>query len=54
MINPVLTTPSVRGQDTMRALVSRHYGGPDIVAVEDTAKPLDHQGRTVAEISREK
>ena len=28
MNNPVLTIPRIRNEDTMRALVSRSYGGP--------------------------
>lgn len=44
MIDHVLNTPSVRGHDTMRALVSRRYGGPDKVEVEDMAKPAPEAG----------
>ncbi|MGC5222565.1 NAD(P)-dependent alcohol dehydrogenase [Micromonospora sp. DT81.3] len=44
MTNPALTAPTVRRDGTMRALVSRHYGGPDVVAVEDVVKPAPQAG----------
>ena len=44
MHDPVLTIPGIRDHDTMRALVSRSYGGPEVLALEQVAKPAPHAG----------
>jgi len=44
MNNPVLTVPRTRNDDTMQALVSRSYGGPEVLAVERVAKPAPQEG----------
>ena len=38
MNNPVLASPGIRS-DTMKAIVSRRYGGPDVLVLEAVAKP---------------
>jgi NADPH:quinone reductase-like Zn-dependent oxidoreductase len=37
---PVLASPTIRDHDTMRATVSRSYGGPEVLALEEVAKPV--------------
>ncbi len=37
---PVQARPGIRNDRTMRALASRRYGGPDILAIEQMVKPV--------------
>lgn len=44
MTNPVIATTGIRSTDTMKALVSRSYGGPDVLAIEKVARPVPKVG----------
>ncbi|MEX1078292.1 MAG: NAD(P)-dependent alcohol dehydrogenase [Homoserinimonas sp.] len=44
MTQPVIAPPGVRSTDTMKALVSRSYGGPDVLAIEKVATPVPKAG----------
>jgi len=36
--------PGIRSNDTMKAMVSRSYGGPEVLALEEVAKPVPEAG----------
>lgn len=38
------TTPDIRDHDTMRAVVSRSYGGPEMLVLEEVARPTPQAG----------
>ena len=40
MNKPVLVTPCIGSNDVMKAMVSRRYGGPEVLALEEVAKPV--------------
>ena len=44
MNNSVLAGPGIRNNSTMKALASRRYGGPDVVTIEEVAKPVPQAG----------
>ena len=44
MNNPVLASPGIRNNSTMKALASRRYGGPDVVTIEEVGKPVPQAG----------
>jgi NADPH:quinone reductase-like Zn-dependent oxidoreductase len=44
MNNPANATTGIRSTDTMKALVSRRYGGPDVLALDDVDKPVPKPG----------
>lgn len=46
MNNPVLASPGIRS-DTMKAIVSRRYGGPDVLVLEAVAKPIPKAGEVL-------
>lgn len=39
-----LANPGIRSNDTMKAMVSRSYGGPEVLALEEVAKPVPKTG----------
>ncbi len=44
MNTPAPAHPDLRDNGTMKALVARRYGGPDILAIEEVAKPVPRAG----------
>ena len=44
MYNPVLVNRGICRNDTMEAMVSRRYGGPEVLALEEVAKPVPQAG----------
>ena len=47
MKQTVLVTPGIRRSDTMRAVVARSYGGPEVLAIEQMVKPTPGPGELV-------
>ncbi|MHA6694947.1 NAD(P)-dependent alcohol dehydrogenase [Homoserinimonas sp. A520] len=44
MTIPAIESSSIRNIATMKALVSRRYGGPEVLAIEQVAKPVPKAG----------
>ena len=44
MNNSMLASADTRNNNTMKALASRRYGGPDVVTIEEVAKPVPQAG----------
>lgn len=44
MTIPLSATRGIRSTDTMKALVARNYGGPDVLAIDVVARPIPKAG----------